>query len=178
MADHNNSILLLKFAYFNFCSIWYLLLTISIGSKILNSIRGLKSSSSFHQRLAEKSESEQAYEIHSELLIIYLIMLLELALWTCPLTLTYYRKCSLPGVDEVSSKILFVVLSVFIYAFTNLHLYEYLMIYCIQGWYMIKFEIVQTQKHIHFSVTIDCWILCVLNKLSFKNLTTCIIKCK
>ena len=108
------------------------------------------------------------FEIHSELLIIYLIMPLELALWTCPLTLTYYRKCSLPGVDEVSSKILFVVLSVFIYAFTNLHLYEYLMSYCIQGWYMIKFEIVQTQKHIHFSVTIDCWILCVLNKLSFK----------
>lgn len=117
MADHNNSILLLKFAYFNFCSIWYLLLTISIGSKILNSIWGLKSSSSFHQRLAKKSESEQAYEIHSELLIIYLIMLLELALWTCPLwtcplTLTYYRKCSLPGVDEVSSQILFVVLSI------------------------------------------------------------------
>ena len=112
MADHNNSMLILKFAYFNFCSIWYLLLTISIGSKILNSIRRLKSSSSFHQRLAKKSESEQAYEIHSELLIIYLIMPLELALWTCPLTLTYYRKCSLPGVDEVSSQILFVVLSI------------------------------------------------------------------
>lgn len=111
MADHNNSMLLLKFTYFNFCSIWYLLLTISIGSKILNSIRRLKSSSSFHQRLA-KSESEQAYKIHSELFIIYLIMNLELALWTCPLTLTYYRKCSLPGVDEVSSQILFVVLSI------------------------------------------------------------------